>query len=289
MSHNSSDQADAFDLTRRLHGKWFGTYGLAFCPAHDNRRTPALSIRAAKNGKLLLYCHAGCSFEEVLKHLPGGPMSKSSISPRHGSVCGNSRNRRFAETIWNNASQLRGTLAEKYLRCRGISTEISPALRFSANCSHTSFGPCPALIARVQGSDGFAIHRTYLEEATNRVHCVEKRMLGPCKGGAVRLSNEPGPLVVAEGIETSLSLKSGLLPGGYSLWAALSSSGIRSLRLPNDAGKLILALDGDDAGIQAGEHLSNRAHTLGWDVEWLVAPKGMDWNDVLINGGNSND
>ena len=48
-------------------GKW-----IARCPAHDDNN-PSLSIGEGDNGRLLLYCHAGCSFEDIRKALGYGP------------------------------------------------------------------------------------------------------------------------------------------------------------------------------------------------------------------------
>lgn len=59
-----------------------------------------------------------------------------------------------------------------------------------------------------------------------------KAMLGNCAGGAVRLIEADGPLVVTEGVETGLSLVSGLLKAPATIWAAMSTSGIKNLRLP---------------------------------------------------------
>ena len=91
-------------------------------------------------------------------------------------------------------------------------------------------------------------------------------MLGPTAGGAVRLANGPGPLVVAEGIETALSLASGLLAGPMRLWAALSTSGMAALRLPPLApgAELVVASDGDRAGREAAHALAQRATAGGW-------------------------
>lgn len=44
-------------------GKW-----QALCPVHDDRH-PSLSIREAEDGKVLVYCHAGCDTTTVLAAL----------------------------------------------------------------------------------------------------------------------------------------------------------------------------------------------------------------------------
>lgn len=41
-------------------GRW-----VACCPAHDDR-SPSLAIRECGDGKVLVYCHAGCESEDVL-------------------------------------------------------------------------------------------------------------------------------------------------------------------------------------------------------------------------------
>jgi hypothetical protein len=37
----------------------------ARCPAHDDRNN-SLSVAEGRDGRALLFCHAGCSFDEVL-------------------------------------------------------------------------------------------------------------------------------------------------------------------------------------------------------------------------------
>lgn len=128
------------------------------------------------------------------------------------------------------------------------------------------------------------IHRTFFDKSGERLTSSAKMMLGPCAGGAVALSDAVGPLVVTEGIETGLSLLSGLLDGPHSVWAALSTSGIKALKLPVKTGALVIAQDGDPAGRSAGNELATRAHSLGWDVRLMPAPEGQDWNDVLQSG-----
>lgn len=138
------------------------------------------------------------------------------------------------------------------------------------------------MIAQVQPSG--AVHRTFFDKRGPRLTSNTKMMLGPVRGGAVRLSGAQGPLVVCEGIETGLSLLSGLLGRPAMVWAALSTSGMSGLDLPPDPGELIVATDGDEAGRAAGLKLAERAAQCGWAVSKLDAPDGQDWNDVLQSG-----
>ena len=40
---------NSHEITKALGGSWNGSYGLAKCPAHDDR-TPSLSIREGDDG-----------------------------------------------------------------------------------------------------------------------------------------------------------------------------------------------------------------------------------------------
>jgi putative DNA primase/helicase len=58
-------------------------YWIALCPAH-NDHDPSLSIKIGDGGKLLLYCHAGCSFEQIMAALLAEPPASSQIPSRRG-------------------------------------------------------------------------------------------------------------------------------------------------------------------------------------------------------------
>jgi hypothetical protein len=96
----------------------------------------------------------------------------------------------------------------------------------------------------------------------------------------VRLADGPGALVVAEGIETALAAWCLCGDPTARAWAALSTSGLRALRLPPQPGRLCIAADGDAAGMAAAHALAERAHGLGWQVT-IAAPVGRGWADVL--------
>lgn len=59
--------ADVLPLLQRV--KKSGTGYSAGCPAHDDRHN-SLSVSESPTGALLVHCHAGCSFENVLAALP---------------------------------------------------------------------------------------------------------------------------------------------------------------------------------------------------------------------------
>ena len=292
---------DARDLTTALGGKWYQRYGAAPCPVcQPNRKKGrnALTIADGSNGRLVLDCKkTGCAFLDILA--AAGVRSGDYTPPDAATVAKRDAERRAearrraaqASRQWQEAQPLAGTLAETYLQtARGITCDLPKTLRFHGSCWH---GPTakeyPALVALVDGSDGMAVHRTYLRaDGAGKADIVPaKLMLGATAGGAVRLTHGLGPLVVAEGIETALSLACGLLRGPATVWAALSTSGIRGLRLPDAPGRLTIAPDGDTAGREAANALAARAHALGWQVSLLPAPEGRDWNDILIMKGET--
>ncbi len=280
-------RTDARQLTHALGGKWFGRYGLAFCPAHHNTDTPALSLSMGREGQLLAKCHAGCSFTDIISALDDRGMLGGDTLIREDHMADQAaadRKRTLqAKQLARETLPMPGTIAETYLRGRGITCPLPDALRFHPNCWHPSGRRFPAMVARVMGSDDYAVHRTYLKSDGIGKAEVEpaKAMLGNCAGGAVRLVEGNGPLVVAEGIETALSLGSGLLHEPRTIWAALSTSGMRALRLPAAPDRLTIAVDGDRPGREAAHILAERAHKLGWTVSLLQAPEGKDWNDIL--------
>ena len=128
---------------------------------------------------------------------------------------------------------------------------------------------------------GVAIHRTFLARNGDGKAPVEpqKMMLGPCRGAAVRLAPATAALMVGEGIETCLAA---MQATGRPAWAALSTSGLRSLELPADVKEIIILADGDDAGEQAALTAAMRWKCEGRTVRIARPPRGMDFNDLLL-------
>ena len=111
-----------------------------------------------------------------------------------------------------------------------------------------------ALVTRGADDTPLAIHRTFLARDGGGKAPVDpqKMMLGPCRGGAVRLGEPGDVLMVGEGIETCLAA---MQATGHPAWAALSTSGLRALDLPRDVRDVIVLADGDEPGEAAAQRL----------------------------------
>jgi len=280
-------------VTYALGGKWSGQRGVAMCPAHDNRRTPALSLADGEDGKLLVYCFAGCDGADVLRALNRRGLSDARQSdmrpPKPNRTKSNQRD--FALSLWREAQPIQDTLAEQYLRERSIKPPFPNSLRFHPALMHrpsrTQHPAIIGLVTKCDGNEPAGVHRTYLGSNARKATVTPcKMMLGDCGGGAVLINNEgDGPVVICEGIETALSLRDALSfeNQGLRIWAALSTSGIAGLSLSVRMKAIVIAPDGDAPGHRAAYRLAERAKGRGLDVRIMVAPVGKDWNDVACD------
>jgi putative DNA primase/helicase len=279
-------------IARALGGKKVGASWLAPCPAHADRE-PSLALRDGEDGRALVRCHAGCEQGAVIAALRARGLWGANVSaspswqqrPRSdGAGPDSDAKRKSALAIWQAAKPAQGSLVETYLRSRGISLPPPPSLRFHAGLKHPSGGSWPCMVALVvSGVDGLpaAIHRTYLalDGSSKAPISPQRMMLGPVRGGAVRRGGSGAPLLVGEGLETCLA---GTQLSGHRAWAALSTSGMRTLDLPEDIRDVIVLADGDDAGEAAALDCGLRWKREGRRVRIARPPRGCDFNDMLV-------
>jgi putative DNA primase/helicase len=261
----------ARDVAKALGGRKVGGGWMTNCPAHDDRE-PSLSIMDAKGGKVLVCCHAGCDQRDVIAALRSrgaweAAGRQEGRFPRkvHRQLPDDPdpdalKRTEAALAIWQSAVPADGTLVETYMRSRGLSKPPPSSLRFHPGLKHPAGSIWPAMIALVtRGVDDvpIGVHRTFLAGGGGGKAPVDpqKMMLGPCRGGAVRLAPLGDVLMVAEGIETCLAA---MQATGHTAWAALSTSGLRALDLPRNARDVIVLADGDWPGEAAAQDCAFR-------------------------------
>jgi hypothetical protein len=143
-----------------------------------------------------------------------------------------------------------------------------------------------ALVSHGTSDAPLAIHRTFLVPDGRGKAPVSpaKMMLGPCRGGAVRLGEAGEVLMVGEGIETCLAA---MLATNLPAWAALSTSGLRGLELPPAVREVIILADGDAPGQAAAQASAQRCIREGRRARIARPPQGFDFNDLLLGSTRS--
>lgn len=193
-----------------------------------------------------------------------------------------------ARRLFAAARPVAGTLAERYLRHRGIALPAEvPALRFHPCCWYrTASGrqTWPALIAAVTDLEGgiTGLQRTWLDPSGGSKAPVDqpRRALGSLLGHGVRFGRARDLLAAGEGLETMLALQM-VLPG-LAVVAALSAAHLGALMLQPGLRRLYVAHDNDDAGRKALVRLIDRSP--GLDIRPL-APLAEDFNADLLTIG----
>lgn len=264
----------------KLAGKWTdaatGEHGdlLDIIARRESLTTPA---RDARRGPTLL----GAASGRACRHLPAST----------------SRADRIARSLFAISKPLAGTMAETYLRERGISgARTCTALRYHPRCWYRSDGDpadhiqesWPAMIAVVTDNAGIitGAHRTWLDPSGKAKAPIStpRRAMGLLLGNGVRFGRASDVLAAGEGIETTLSLRC-VMPT-LPIIAALSANHLAALLLPTGLRRLYIARDNDPAGRQAAETLAERAHAAGVVTLPLIPALG-DFNDDLRQLGRS--
>jgi hypothetical protein len=187
---------------------------------------------------------------------------------------------------------LSGTIAETYLRRRGITAlHGHAALRFHPRCYYRPHADAPTqtwptLVAAVTDLAGTitGAHRTWLDPSGHDKAPVDtpRRAMGDLLGHAVRFGVVHDVMAAGEGIETMLSLRS-VLPT-MPMVAALSAKHLAAILFPATLRRLYVARDRDPAGDTAMATLTERTRAVG--IEALsLSPTLGDFNEDLRRYG----
>ena len=197
-----------------------------------------------------------------------------------------------ARRLFAMSEPIRGTVAEAYLRTRGI-TDLRDctSLRFHPRCYYrgdeadpadAARNAWPTLIAAATDATGTitGVHRTWLGPSgkTKAPVSTPRRSMGLINGQGVRIGKASGIVAIGEGLETMLSLRVALplLP----IVAAGSANHLDALLLTEGLHRMYVAEDNDPAGRRATASVMARAEAAGIEAMRLTPALG-DFNDDL--------
>ncbi len=201
-----------------------------------------------------------------------------------------------ARRLFAMSEPIRGTVAEAYLRTRGIADlRDCTSLRFHPRCYYrggeadpadAARDAWPALIAAATDATGAisGIHRTWLDPSGTAKALVStpRRSMGLISGQGVRIGKASSIVAVGEGLETMLSLRV-VLPS-LPIVAAGSANHLDALLLTEGLQRLYVAEDNDPAGRRATASVMTRAEVAGIEAMRLRPALG-DFNDDLLQLG----
>ncbi|ATQ69074.1 MULTISPECIES: DUF7146 domain-containing protein [Methylosinus] len=259
-----------------------------------------LDAATSEHGDLLDVIRESCGFAEFKDTVAEARLFLSLPLPEPALMKKRTRSpstladsRESARRLFAMSQPISGTLAETYLRNRGITAlHETGSLRFHPHCYHRpdEHSPTeiwPAMIASVTDLDGrlTGVHRTWLDprgfsETTLGKAPIEtpRRAMGDLNGHAVRFGVAGEVMAAGEGVETVLSLRSALptMP----MAAALSAAHLSAIIFSDTLRRLYIARDDDPAGDGAVTALIDRAQQLG--IEAIVlSPTLGDFNEDL--------
>ncbi|HEY1246336.1 MAG TPA: toprim domain-containing protein [Hyphomicrobiaceae bacterium] len=267
------------------------TYSTLCAIAHNT------DFATGEHGDLLDVIARTCglhAFRDVLKearrflslpqHEPHAPTPKLPPAP--------SGSPEAARRLFASAKPILGTIAETYLRGRGIAgVGHLDCLRFHPRCYYRAHDSTPretwpALVAAVTDLDGAltGVLRTWLarDGSGKAPLATPRRALGRLLGSGVRFGRATDVMAAGEGLETMLSL-SVVLPA-MPMVAALSSAHLAALILPAGLRRLYIARDNDRAGHRAAEALGIRANADRIE-DIVLTPYADDFNTDLCGFG----
>jgi DNA primase len=267
------------------------------CPFHDEK-SPSFTVNDEKG---FAHCFGGgCGWHgdavdyimavhnvdarEAVAMITGGALPVIDQRPALARTEPERETSAEAIELWQSASPAVGTLAEAYVRHRGIDIALPDTIRF-ARLRYGRRGPLyPVLVALITdvGNRPMGIQRTYLAADGRGKADVPKAKLslGRVTGGAIRLGPDGTKVVVTEGLEDGLTLLAGLeLP----VWAAAGCGNLPTMRFPSEVREIVIGSDNDPSGQAEAAKAAERHASAGLAVR-IIRPAATykDFNDELM-------
>lgn len=258
---------------------------VALCPAHHDRHH-SFSITQSHD-RILLHCFADCSAEMICEALGIRVRDLFGATSSSNAKWMDEQRLKYARRSWEASKPVTNTAVEDYLRNRGITSAIPRSIRFvTVTCDeYPGAMHWPALCAGIQDVNskfvGVAITALCADGSQKApFDGDERRIYGPYRGGAVRLTSElDTQLAIGEGIETMLSVQQATrIPS----WAALTATNLAHVQLPDSVDEVIVCADADATGERAVEDAARRFVREGRRARIACPAFGKDFNDMTF-------
>ena len=275
------------------------------CPCHSDNR-PSLSIKDNGNDDVVVTCHAGCDWKDIKKELldmgllpewtpPNKPKkAKNGLSKRQDSGKKKPSEDPAKEKdsfIWKKAKRDNGSI-KKYFKNRVIFFDdnedeafpVPPALKWNSYTDKKTGEKIHLVVAAASNPNDKtvkAVQRLFID--TDDYTKTGAKMLGNMQGRGVYFYRQRSmaELLVGEGIETTLSVMQVTGKNGV---AALSTSGMKNIRFPDETEIIYILVDSDKsfAGQKAACKLARRFEKNDGNQAFLVTPDDSCFTDSPI-------
>lgn len=281
---------------------------LTCCPVHGETR-PSMSVADIGNDDVKVFCHSGgCDYKEIKDRfrqdglLPEWKPEPSYKQPAKSTppAAPQPPEKEKEDYIWKKSSKVGLDHAKKYLEGRAITMPLPVGFRWNSYTDKKTGETSHMIVAAAsKPSDTavYAVQRLFIDLETYQK--TGAKMNGPCEGRGVWFNSKGdiSSIIVGEGIETVLSAMQATGKNGV---AALSTSGMKNLEIPEETSVLYIVTDSDPvrdkesasmpgqkaAYIMAQQFTDKRDNNRAFivtpdDTCFTDAPAKLDFNDLL--------
>lgn len=283
---------DLRTIAKALGGEITGGQVIAPGPGHSPKdRSLSVKLSTTSPDGFLVHSHAGDDFRACRDYVRGRlglPRENWKQRDQRATVARvparenrEDDKKRTAEAlaIWHWSKDPRGTIAETYLRSRGL--DLPDDLAGDVLRWNESIGALVALFRNLHTGESQAITRIFLDCQGRK---TGRKFMGPTKNAAVMLDDHADVtygLFVGEGVETCMA---GRQMGFRPAWALGSAGSIENLPLLACVNSVTVFAETDDSGANARaiKIMGARWRAARREVHVVEPEIGGDMNDALL-------
>lgn len=258
----------------------FGSHRIGCPSCQRNKRDKTMGVTINQNGSGVAHCfRCGIVQTSQANKSTFRPVQAAQERRRHTTLSD------YGWMLWSACKPISG-VAEAYLKAREcVIPPVDGHLRWHPALEHKPSGyvgaAMVALVTDTLTAAPLTLHRTWITASGDKAKIDPPRMLlgnHTSDGGVIRLWSDDcvtAGLGIAEGIETALTLAHGYEP----VWATIDAGHLKKFPVIPSVEHLLIAVDRDEAGIDAAQACATRWVSAGRTVQ-LTTQATNDLNDL---------